>query len=125
MIEELILPGMLTEIGERAFDWCYNLKKIYLEGDCEFDLARIGLLGFNISAQIIPLSVTLPGGVRLQDLYMMKSVVIPDGVEKIGNHWFFGSEVESVKLPASVREIGEYAFRNCKNLKQITFSESS
>ena len=116
---------MLTEIGERAFDWCYNLKKICLKGDCELDLARIGLLYSTSSAQIILLSVTLPGGVRLQDLCTTKDVVIPDGVERIGNNWFWGSGVESVKIPASVREIGEYAFRNCKKLRQITFSESS
>ena len=56
---------------------------------------------------------------------MTKVVVIPDGVEKIGNNWFWGSRVENVRIPASVREIGNCAFRNCKKLRQITFSESS
>ena len=56
---------------------------------------------------------------------MTKVVVIPDGVEKIENNWFWGSKAVSVTIPASVREIGDCAFRNCKKLRQITFSESS
>ena len=47
----------------------------------------------------------------------MKDVVIPEGIEKIGNHWFWGSGIESVTVPASVREIGPDAFYKCKSLK--------
>ena len=65
------------------------------------------------SVQVVFLSVILPGDIRLQDLYMMKEVVIPDGVEGIGAYWFFGSEVENVKISASVREIRQCAFCNC------------
>lgn len=56
---------------------------------------------------------------------MKKRVAIPNGIEKIRNNWFWGSGVESVKISASVREIGAYAFCNCKNLKQIIFLKSS
>ena len=47
----------------------------------------------------------------------MKDVVIPEGIEKIGNHWFWGSGIESVTVPASVREIETNAFYKCKSLK--------
>ena len=55
----------------------------------------------------------------------MKNVVIPEGTEKIGNHWFWGSGIESVTVAASVREIGADAFCNSKSLRQITFAEGS
>ena len=55
----------------------------------------------------------------------MKKIIIPEGTEKIGNHWFFCNEVESVTVPASVREIGTDAFYGCENLKQIIFAEES
>lgn len=76
------------------------------------------------SVQVVFLSVIFPGGIRLQDLCMMKEVVIPDGVERIGAYWFFGSEVENVKISTSIREIGKCAFCNCWKLKQIVFSEN-
>ena len=54
----------------------------------------------------------------------MKEVIIPDGTEKIGSCWFWGSEVEGVDIPASVAEIGVAAFRRCTKLKRVTFSEA-
>ena len=53
----------------------------------------------------------------------MKNVIIPEGTEKIGNHWFWGSDIESVEIPASVREIGVDAFFKCKCLKSVVFAE--
>ena len=55
----------------------------------------------------------------------MKEVVIPEGTEKIGNHWFCDSEVESVTIPASVGEIGTDAFYGCRSLKSVVFAEGS
>ena len=61
---------------------------------------------------------------KILDLRNCKHMVIPDGVEKIGNHWFCGSEIESVEIPASVKEIGVDAFFRCKNLKSVVFAEN-
>ena len=52
-------------------------------------------------------------------------MVIPEGTEKIGNHWFWKSEIKHVTVPASVREIGPDSFYDCKSLTQITFAEES
>ena len=112
-IEEIAFPSTLKEVGENAFQECGNLKTIRLAGEHEVDLTRAGIPD---SAKVILLSVTLPGNVRLQDLRQMKDVVIPDGVRRIGNNWFWGSEVEKVEIPASVEEIGEGAFCNCVHL---------
>ena len=35
------------------------------------------------------------------------------------------SDIESITIPASVREIGTGAFYNCKNLRKVTFEEKS
>ena len=55
----------------------------------------------------------------------MKEMVIPEGTERIGNHWFCCSEVEKVEIPASVREIGADAFYGCKSLTRVTFALGS
>ena len=55
----------------------------------------------------------------------MKNVIILEGTEKIGNHWFCDSEIESVEIPASVKEIGPDASYRCRSLRSVTFAEGS
>ena len=101
---------------------CDNLKIIHLDAGCEASLYEAG----TPDSTIIDLPrETMVGDVMLLDLRNCKHVVIPDGVEKIGNHWFCSSETESVKIPASVREIGVDAFFGCKNLKSVVFAPES
>ena len=52
--------------------------------------------------QIVPLGVALPGDVLVQNLCLQKEVSIPEGTERIGKYWFWGSAVERVEIPASV-----------------------
>lgn len=48
------------------------------------------------------------------------SVVIPEGVKKIGSMAFYmNSGIKSVTIPGCVTEIGESAFSNCKALKKV------
>ena len=55
----------------------------------------------------------------------MKDVTIPEGTERIGNHWFWSSGIENVTVPASVREIGADAFYGCDSLKRVTIALGS
>ena len=67
---------------------------------------------------------TMAGRACVWDIRALKDVVIPDGVERIGSRWFWGSGIESVAIPASVREIGAEAFGRCESLRFVTFTES-
>lgn len=51
----------------------------------------------------------------------LKRVIVSEGVETIWERQFQKRDVESVALPASLREIREDAFRHCANLKEIRF----
>ena len=62
----------------------------------------------------------------VKDYYNMTSLVLPANTEHIG----YMAVAECVKLqeiniPASVTEIEDRAFENCRSLKSITFGESS
>ena len=57
------------------------------------------------------------GDKKIWDLRNCKYVVIPERMERIGNHWFWGSGIKYVTVPASVREIGVDAFYGCESLK--------
>lgn len=65
------------------------------------------------------------GAQYLWDLRRLSSVTIPDGVQLIESHWFGMSQIKAVAIPASVREIGDEAFRGCRRLTQVTFAENS
>ena len=48
-------------------------------------------------------------------------IVIPDGVQEIGERAFANSKVESITFPDSLRKIGYEAFVHCTRLNQIDF----
>ena len=49
-----------------------------------------------------------------------REVIVPEGVTEIADRAFFeAAELESVKLPASLKQIGDYAFYGCKGLKRV------
>ena len=48
-------------------------------------------------------------------------IVIPDGVQEIGERAFANSKVESITFPDSLRRIGCEAFVHCTKLNQIDF----
>ena len=51
------------------------------------------------------------------------SVVVPEGVKKIGEKAFLeNSTLETITLPSSVEEIGDLAFFRCINLQNIALS---
>lgn len=91
------------------------------------DSCEACLLGTNIPESVVvgPPSGTMAGNTLVWDLRNVKCVVIPDGVERVGNHWFWRSDIESIEIPASVREIGVEAFCNCRSLKSVTFVAGS
>lgn len=55
-----------------------------------------------------------------QDYTELKSVVLPEGLEKIGKSAFAGCEqLATIRFPESLRQIGERAFEDCKSLREI------
>ena len=56
---------------------------------------------------------------------LLENLVVDDDITKIENRAFEGySSLVSVKIPANC-EVGEYAFKNCSNLKKIDINSTS
>mgnify|MGYP002678209689 CR=1 FL=1 len=49
-------------------------------------------------------------------------VTVPEGVIRISDEAFFGSNIETITLPNSLQTIGKYAFAECGSLKKIVFN---
>lgn len=53
------------------------------------------------------------------------ALVIPDGTETIEESQYIGKDCERVFIPKIVTEIGNNAFEDCRNLKEVVFEEES
>lgn len=127
-LETLILPSSLKSIAGHTFAECVKLADIQgLEnieevGDCIFSRDD------RLTRQTIPFernSVVLIVGSKLlkyNDL-STKEIIVPDGITSIGDYAFGrgndNDQVEVIRLPDSVREIGKSAFRGRSKLKRI------
>ena len=98
--DDYIIPDGVTEIGERAFAYCYKLSSV-----------------------VMPDSVTKIGNAAFRFCHSLKSVKIPDSVATIEEHAFaVCPSLESIELPDSVTEIGDKLFYNSFKLTDIRYS---
>lgn len=131
-LTSVTLPEGTVSIGTSAFENCYSLKSIYIPDSLtEIDytafaycrsLEEVCINDLNVwlsidfaSASANPLGYAkylCVDGEPLTDL------VIPDGVSAIKRYAFANYDsLESVSMPLSLTEIGEYAFYGCDSLK--------
>ena len=108
----------MKALGNYTFQDCDHLQKIYVTDGCKVNLSDLKIPD---STKIGPLPETMVGGVRVWGLRNCREVVIPEGTERIGNHWFYGCDIEDITFPASVREIGAWAFYKCNKLTSVAF----
>ncbi len=102
-VTEVVIPNDITEIAERAFMYCENIKAVIINGNVK----TIGLMAF-------------------YRCYKLETVTIAEGVEKIKNEAFGDCfPMKSIIIPASVKEIGDNAFIGCESLESIEVAESN
>ena len=99
-VENLILPDVLTEIGESMF------------------------AGSKLKATEIPSSVQTIGSSAFASC-PLTSIEIPASVQTIGSSAFSYCSITSIEIPASVETIGATAFKGCSKLTTVTFEKGS
>ena len=92
-IETVVLPDTVTTLGSGAFATNQTLRKIVLSKN----LKEVPAGAFACS----------DAKHWMTDL---KTIVIPEGVTKIGARAFAGNNFTEINIPEGVTEIGEYAF---------------
>ncbi|MDE5771761.1 MAG: leucine-rich repeat protein [Ruminococcus sp.] len=104
---EIVIPSEIdglpvTDIGEKAFYECWQLKSVNIADSVK----NIGAFAFCYCKGLT-------------------TVNIPDSVEHIGLDTFgFCSSLKSIKLSDNLTSIGDYAFYGCSNLTSIEIPKS-
>lgn len=138
-IEEIEIPAKVKEIGANCFSGCSLLCEVTFES--QTNLKRIGHHAFSGCGSLdeieLPMSVEEIGEGCFNDcdiswlswakdskwfttLYPL--LVYKDGMRAICP---FTSELEEMKIPASVEEIGENCFSGCTSIYSVTFETGS
>jgi len=112
------LPDRVTEIGEGAFESCYNFRTLNLPRD----LKKIGnrafydcLLSGNLD---IAYNVTEIGDYAFYGCTSLTKLSLTSSLQRIGAYAFSGCKWLDCELaiPSSVTEIGDGAFKDCTYL---------
>ncbi len=124
-------PSNVNKIGERAF------KGISIGGWGDDPIIEIDLQSTSITA--IPTSafestkakkVLLPNTLKSIDdrafnnMTRCYKLVIPEGVESIGNGAFEESAIQEISLPSTLKNIDDSAFANIEGLEQVVIPDS-
>lgn len=100
-----------------------------------FDITWNGVLSVK-DVSILPEHVVVPAYVKgvavtalannaFKNCTTMKTVELPNSLERIGNYAFNGCEnLTAISIPESVTEIGYLAFQSCRNLTSIRLPAS-
>lgn len=118
------LPSTLTEIGDYAFSEAHNLTGLILPQK----LKKIGCSAFADSGLT---KLHIPESLREINAYAFmgtnfSQVSIPDWITEIGDGAFWGcSNLQTVKIGAGVKTIGENVFQRCFELGKIELDSNN
>ena len=139
LVENLVIPDSVTNIGDYAFYGCESLKSITIPdsvasiGDYAFafckNLNRVDITDIAAWCKISFKDLLSNPLFYAHNLYLngelVENLVIPDSVTSIGDYAFaFCKNLAKVTIPDSVTSIGDSAFDGCENLAKVTIPDS-
>lgn len=133
-LENIILPDSLKLIDYQAFYGCTSLKSITIPKNVE----KIASNAFNCCTSLAEITVSaenthyiskgnciIESATKTLVSGCNTSIINDDGsVTSIADHAFYGSDIETIVLPETVKSIGKYVFSYCSSLKAIVISKS-
>lgn len=117
------LPDELVYLGHVAFYLCASLKSMTFGPNLEemgSSFQECEGLEYVDMSNATKLK-TLPEG-AFNTNYKLRTLILPDGLERIGGPFMASTLVKSIKLPGTLKEIGEEAFADTK-LRVISLEE--
>lgn len=140
-IQSITIPGNVASLGDRAFEYCVNLKNVTFENG----LKSIGYRTFyscsSLEAISLPDSLISIGNSAFFGCSNLKNLVISDSIKKIGTTPFEGCPINEASIPATAilsipksylqtvnvtsgEKIEERAFYNATKLSTISLPDT-
>ena len=113
-LQNIMIPETLETIGQNIFKDCEALKEIKSSGS-HSPMKMVDGVIFSADGKRM---ISYPGNQNV------KNYVVPEGTEIIDANMFEYCEyLETIELPGSIRQIGEYCFAYCDSITKIVFPE--
>lgn len=128
------IPESVTYIGHSAFDGCTVLKEVnFNAAECRTDedvvsitiFAEAGSEGEGIKVKVGAAVKQLPAYLFSEAKVVSVEFEAGSVCESIGKLTFYSCGIESIIIPASIKEISSYAFWDCSALTEVTFERPS
>ena len=120
-LESLKISENVTELGDYLFEGS-GIKNLILEPEFDYDYNFFEDCNYLENVEIK--KGTIGYGAFNYSAETLKSIVLGDGVTSIGDEAFANCvNLKEVDFPESVEEIGRSAFKGCLNLERISFQE--
>jgi len=135
-LSKVILNEKLKEIKKEAFSYCTSLKELYIGNNLEFIgekvffQTKIDNLKINNNNNYFSIDNQILTSKNKDKIYyagndIKRNVVISNNTKYIEDFAFYDNQnLESIYLPEDLEYIGKEAFKNCKNLNIVKFSNS-
>ena len=118
-LKRVVMPNTVTTLGAYAFSGCTSLQSIrFSDGMTEVpDFACYNCTALNDVH--LPSGVTLISREAFRGTTSLSEIDFPASLRTIVYLAFYGSGLESVKLPINLQYLGTETFANCSKLKYI------
>ena len=125
-VTSVTIPASITNIGEKAFRSCTNLRTLVFETrTAPLTVSKAAFQGCNSLEEVeLPKGVTYLFSSTFEDCDSLHKVVIPEGVTAIGSCCFSKCKsLSAITMPSSVREIRSFAFFSCESLVSVSLGK--
>ncbi len=113
------------EFGEWQFYSCSSLTNVYYDGTidnwAEFQYAHEYSTPMCNAKNFYILDSNGTVNYNGNKYKLIEDIIIPDGMEEIGEYTFYNFKVKNVTIPASVSKIGLKAFSYCSSLVNVYY----
>ena len=120
--EYVVVPDIVTEIGEYAFWGDTQLLSVVIPSS----VSVVGRFAFKNCSKLITVSMGAVVGIEDEAFYRcykLNRVTMGESLSYIGRLAFAGcSNLGEFNMPDSLQHIGEYAFSNCIKLRNVSVS---
>lgn len=127
MTKATVVGSNLAIIGNEAFWGCSSLSQIHFGNTVQYVGSGVldGTAYRNNTANWSDGMLYVNNILFEVDYYKTGALNVREGTQVIADHAadLYNSKFTSINIPSSVKNIGDYAFNNCKNVTEINIAE--